>query len=348
MKIFHSPALSAILLVLAGMSCASLNLESRLDTVSRDFFNHARYIITREESKIFLELPPSSQTRFIEEFWQRRDPTPETEENEFREAYYRRIEEANRLFRGARPGWLQERGQFYILFGPPDERRTNPMGGRPIDATDDHQELTGGISAATGEKASEVWTYYNLFSSLSKPNQVELVFVDSDGTGNYVLATNLNQLIPGGIDSLLKPNIEFTHELYKEENIRSKPLLRWVVFDFDWEILKVENKAAGSNMLIRIALPYKKTIFRVDKNRLQAPLRLDIMVRDASQTTLWEHSLSDTLDISRSTLDQNPAGAWEVKVPVPRLLGKGRYFIYLRLENASGDQSVDKLLPFKM
>lgn len=348
MKKIHSLAVSAILLALAGMSCASLNLESRLDPGSKDFFNHVRYIITREESKIFLELPPSSRTRFIEEFWQRRDPTPGTEENEFREAYYQRIDEANRLFRGARPGWLQDRGQFYVLFGPPDERRTNPMGGRPIDATDDHRELTGGTSAATGEKASEVWTYYNLFSSLSKPNQVELIFVDSDGTGNYVLATNLNQLIPGGIDSLLQPNIEFTHELYKEENIRSRPLLRWVVFDFDWEILKVENKAAGSNMLIRIALPYKKTIFSVDKNRLQAALRLDIMVRDASQTTLWEHSLSNTLDISHSTLDQNPAGAWEVRVAVPRLLGKGRYLIYLRLENDSGDQSVDKLLPFKM
>jgi hypothetical protein len=101
-------------------------------------------------------------------------------------------------------------------------------------------------------------------------------------------------------------------------------------------------------MLIRIALPYKKTIFSVDKNRLQAALRLDIMVRDASQTTLWEHSLSDTLDLSHSTLEQDPAGAWEVSVPVPRLLDKGRYLLYLRLENASGGQSVDKLLPFKM
>jgi len=348
MKKSHALAAGAVLLALAGLSCASLSLESRLDAVSKDFFSHVRYIITGEESKIFLELPPSSRARFIEEFWQRRDPTPGTEENEFRESYYRRIEEANRLFRGAQPGWLSERGRFYILFGPPNERRTNPMGGRPIEATDDHRELTGGIIAATGEKASEVWTYYNLFSSLQKPSQVELVFVDSDGTGNYELATNLNQLIPGGIDSLLRPNIEFTHELYKEENVKAKPHFLWALFDFQWELLKQEDKAANSNLLIHVILPYKKIIFLKSNTRYRADLKLDIEVQDASSMILWEHTVRHTLDVIQSELDKNPDAVWEARIPVEHRLNKGNHLILMKLENESGDQFVDKLLPLKM
>ncbi|MBN2408273.1 MAG: GWxTD domain-containing protein, partial [Candidatus Aminicenantes bacterium] len=172
-------------IALAGPSCATVTGNRQMDPAGREFYSQVQYIITREESQVFLELAPSSQPRFIEEFWQRRDPTPGTERNEFREAYYRRIEEANRLFRGAKPGWLQDRGRFYVLFGPPNERRTNPMGGRPIDATTDHRELTGGLRASMGEKASEVWVYYDLISTLQKPQSLELVFVDSDATGDY-------------------------------------------------------------------------------------------------------------------------------------------------------------------
>lgn len=123
-----------LVIVLILSSCAVKRLESRLDPLSEEFYSKVRYIITKQESKIFLELPPETRADFIEDFWKRRDPIPETEVNEFREAYYNRIEEANRFFKsGGRPGWLQDRGRVYILFGPPDERQTNPMGGRPID-----------------------------------------------------------------------------------------------------------------------------------------------------------------------------------------------------------------------
>ncbi len=66
---------------------------------------------------------------FIEAFWQRRDPTPDTEENEFKEEHYRRIAYANEHFAAGIPGWKTDRGHMYIVFGPPDEIDSHPSGG---------------------------------------------------------------------------------------------------------------------------------------------------------------------------------------------------------------------------
>jgi GWxTD domain-containing protein len=117
--------------VLAASACASARLIRSLDPDSRDFFSKVRYLITIEEKREFLNLPPAERPAFIVEFWKKRDPTPDTEENEFRDDYFQRLEEANRLFGaggGGEPGWLQDRGRIYILLGPPDHRETYPRG----------------------------------------------------------------------------------------------------------------------------------------------------------------------------------------------------------------------------
>jgi GWxTD domain-containing protein len=80
------------------------------------------YVITPEERDAFLALiTDDERQKFIEQFWQRRDPTPGSEQNEFREEHYRRIAWANDQFSfGQTPGWRAIRGAFYIAFGPPD------------------------------------------------------------------------------------------------------------------------------------------------------------------------------------------------------------------------------------
>ena len=63
------------------------------------------YIISDEERKAFKQLSNDEERdQFIEAFWQRRDPTPDTEENEFKEEHYRRIEYANEHFAAGLPG----------------------------------------------------------------------------------------------------------------------------------------------------------------------------------------------------------------------------------------------------
>src|SRR5437667_2003669 len=96
-----------------------------------------RWIITDEERAAFKQLSNDEERdQFIEAFWQRRDPTPDTVENEFKEEHYRRIAYANEHFPAGIPGWKTDRGQMYIKFGPADEIESHPSGGsyeRPIE-----------------------------------------------------------------------------------------------------------------------------------------------------------------------------------------------------------------------
>jgi GWxTD domain-containing protein len=96
-----------------------------------------RWIITDQEKSAFMQLSNDEERdQFIEAFWQRRDPTPDTEENEFKEEHYRRIAYANEHFAAGIPGWKTDRGRMYIVFGPPDEIDSHPSGGtyeRPME-----------------------------------------------------------------------------------------------------------------------------------------------------------------------------------------------------------------------
>ena len=77
------------------------------------------WIITDEERAAFKQLSNDEERdNFIEAFWQRRDPTPDTEENEFKEEHYRRIAYANEHFAAGIPGWKTDRGRIYIMYGP--------------------------------------------------------------------------------------------------------------------------------------------------------------------------------------------------------------------------------------
>ncbi len=331
-------------------ACAVKKLESRLDPVSEEFYSKVRYIITDEEAKIFLELPPEKRPEFIQDFWKRRDPTPETEENEFKEAYFRRIEEANRLFKGGgRPGWLQDRGRIYILFGPPDERQTNPMGGRPIDAYVDPSQMTESRRVATGEKPTEIWVYRDLFSSLQRPQVVRLVFVDTHGTGDYKLTTNLDEILPGtmGIETEFAPNLAFAHELRKEEAERANFHFQRALFNFSWEFTKRKDRELGSNLLIHISIPYDKFLFAHVENRLKAQLEIEILIKK-EETVIWQFKDNYDLNFREDALEQFRGENWELEIPVTEWLNKGDYSVYIRLQNLTGDQEIEKLLPLDM
>jgi GWxTD domain-containing protein len=95
------------------------------------------WIITDQERAAFKQLSNDEERdNFIEAFWQRRDPTPDTEENEYKEEHYRRIAYANEHYAAGIPGWKSDRGRIYIMYGPPDENESHPSGGtyeRPME-----------------------------------------------------------------------------------------------------------------------------------------------------------------------------------------------------------------------
>jgi len=113
-------------------------LRKELETPYKKWLNEdVLYIITDEEKQAWKRLATDEEReQFIEQFWLRRDPTPDTAENEFKEEHYRRIAYANERFASGIPGWKADRGRIYITFGPPDENESHPSGGsyeRPIE-----------------------------------------------------------------------------------------------------------------------------------------------------------------------------------------------------------------------
>src|SRR5580700_201737 len=89
-----------------------------------------RWIITDQELEAFKHLSNDEERdTFIENFWLRRNPNPDSPDNEFREEHYRRIQYANDHYAAGKPGWKTDRGHIYIAFGAPDAIESHPSGG---------------------------------------------------------------------------------------------------------------------------------------------------------------------------------------------------------------------------
>jgi GWxTD domain-containing protein len=119
-----------------------------------------RYVATEEELDEMDRLRTSEErTAFWEEFWRRRDPSPDTADNEARDEFYKRVQYANQHFGAGTPGWRTDMGHVYIRFGQPDEVVRNPF------------RFEG--------PPEEIWYYYR--------ERLTFFFVDQDGFGRYEL-----------------------------------------------------------------------------------------------------------------------------------------------------------------
>jgi GWxTD domain-containing protein len=134
------------------------------------------WIISDEEAKAFKNLSNDEERdAFIEQFWLRRNPDPDSPENEFREEHYRRIAYANEHFAAGKPGWKTDRGRIYISWGPPDSIESHPSGGMYVRPTEE-----GGGETSTFP--FETW-HYRYLEGIGE--NVDLEFVDSCQCGDY-------------------------------------------------------------------------------------------------------------------------------------------------------------------
>jgi len=168
-------------------------LKEELETPYKKWLDEdVIYIISPEERHSFLHLATNEEReQFIEAFWQRRNPDPDSPENTFKEEHYRRIAYTNEHFASGIPGWKTDRGRIYIMWGPPDEIDAHPTGGnwdRPSDQ--------GGGSTTT--YPYEDWRYRHLEGEGLGEN-VELEFVDPTSTGEYHITMD-----PSEKDALLR------------------------------------------------------------------------------------------------------------------------------------------------
>jgi GWxTD domain-containing protein len=162
-----------------------------------------QYIITGEERAAWKRLKTDEEReQFIEQFWLRRDPTPDTIDNEYKDEHYERIAYANEHFASGIPGWKTDRGRIYIMYGKPDEIESHPSGGtydRPI-------EEGGGT---TSTFPFETWRYRYIEGI---GNEVILEFVDPSMSGEYHMTID-----PSEKDALLHvpgAGLTFDEEFY--------------------------------------------------------------------------------------------------------------------------------------
>ena len=127
--------------------------------------SYLRYAGTATQLDSLRAAPPGERARLLHAFWKKRDPNPETPENEFFERYFSRIQDANDRFAGAMgPGWLTDRGEVYVTLGPPDE-------------------VTRHLDTRQGSGQAQVWLYNE-----SLGFELRLVFTDVTGTGQLILS----------------------------------------------------------------------------------------------------------------------------------------------------------------
>ncbi len=161
------------------------NFSKEVNKVYQNWINNdVPYIITDQEKKAFKALKTDEEREnFIENFWRRRDPNPDTEENEFREEYYERIAYANEHYASGIPGWKTDRGRTYIAWGKPDGVESHPTGG-----SYDRPSYEGGGNTTT--YPFETWFYRHLDNV---GDGIEIEFVDPTGTGEYRIARSPNE-----------------------------------------------------------------------------------------------------------------------------------------------------------
>jgi GWxTD domain-containing protein len=141
-------------------------------------------IITPAERAAFEKLKTNAEReQFIHIFWDHRDPTPDTEENEYRGAYYERLAYANEHFASGKPGWMTDRGRIYIKFGKPDDIEAHPAGGP-------YERMPYEGNGTTTTYPFEKW-FYRFIPGVR--SGVEIEFVDPSGSGEYRIARDFSE-----------------------------------------------------------------------------------------------------------------------------------------------------------
>ena len=185
LTVFFAASPTAVSAALPAAVSSSVQKAGDLDPRHKEWLGIVAPIITRGEREVFFKLKTQAERdRFIDLFWKRRDPYPDTRENEFFQDYMKRVRYADLHFGRGTPkkGHETERGRIYLSLGPPLERQ--------IYAT--HSTLW----------PLELW-YYQGEQEYGLPAYFYLIFFQPDSLGEYRLYSPETD----GPTSLVIPNM---------------------------------------------------------------------------------------------------------------------------------------------
>jgi GWxTD domain-containing protein len=306
-------------------SCQVNKAEKNLDPESSEFMSQVRYIITPGEYDQFINLPAQEREKFIENFWKRRDPDPETEENEFKEFYFARLAESREFFSRGAGGYLTDRGMIYVLFGPPDYVYHSKAS---------MYDQAGGVR--------EQWYYYLL---LDKYYNVEINFIDRMGTsgfsGPHGFSSGTFELDRGGFsifpliqeakERFLAPGRQFKHSKY---TIRIKKLDK-------------EDAGEGVKLSIQIEVPYKDIWFSKAEDKMKATFSVSAEILDDSKNKIWEHEQDYSLTVTEKEVQELLKVKKDYVIEIPAKLEKGKYSLQISITD-SNEEEEKRVLPLKI
>jgi GWxTD domain-containing protein len=302
-------------------------LEKELPTPYKQWLNEdVVYIITGEERAAFLRLQTNEEReQFIEQFWLRRDPTPDTPENEFKEEHYRRIAYANEHFASGIPGWKTDRGRIYIIWGKPDEIESHPTGG-----TYERPEEEGGGTTAT--YPFEQWTYRHMDGI---GDNVMLEFVDPTMTGEYHLSSDpgekdaLAHVPDAGLSDLEQMGLSSKADRFTRTDGSTAPLPMGAEPESDEEFNRIERFAnvmapppvkftdlqeVVTSRIVRneIKFNYRFDFMRITEDTVLVPITVEIPNRQLSfQEKDGVHTATLNLFARITTLTERPVQTFE-------------------------------------
>jgi GWxTD domain-containing protein len=327
------------------MSCASYEIvEAPIDQNSEKFLDLIRYIVTPQEERIFREMPPEDRHEFVAEFWKRRDPDPETAENEFRDVYYTRIARANKAFRAGIPGWMTDRGRIYVLLGPPTDVIKKSMGDATLDLNKGLRELSTDMleQGTRTERPTQIWVYNQYPDYFSGP--LRLVFVDYYGTGDYKLNTDVSVRPFNLVTHIMSdPDmIQFQTIGGIEEDESSPRVLPFLEYSKALGPLKKEGKDIYTIDCF-FEIPLGTLQFRKENSGYVFDVELSVMVQNIETNSSFQQKkeVKKTLSLEDLRTDLKDRRSLSEVISVP--LEKGANNIYFSLRDNIRQKRLRKL-----
>jgi GWxTD domain-containing protein len=330
------------------------------------------WIITDEERAAFKQLSNDEERdNFIEAFWQRRDPTPDTEENEYKEEHYQRIAYANEHFAAGVPGWKTDRGRIYIVFGKPDEIDSHPSGGsyeRPMEEgggqtstfpfEDWRYRYIDGIGQEVIMEFVDTCMCGEFHMTLDRSEKDALLMTPNAGLTLYEqmgMTNKAQRFNNGGLERLgsgpqssmqqtkefdrleqfaklqAAPKVKFTD---LEEAVNSKVILNPMPFDVRADFVKVTS----DTVLVPVTIQLKnRDITFVNKDGIQRGT-VNIFGRLTTLTGKIVQTFEDTVqvDVPAELLPRTAENASVYWKALP--LRPGRYKLNIAVKDVNGDR----------
>lgn len=209
--------------IVAGSASAQLSAQYR------DWANGpAKWIMTADETAKWKQVRNDSDAKaFVDLFWARRDPSPGTPANEFRDEFDRRVATADAQFGQARKkGSMTDRGRIFIVLGAPyTVQRMNPEGQGTVQAP----SLGEARDTIQNYSPRQIWTWEQARTNidLGQP-KAEIVFVDQYASNDWTLErqarTPVDDLLKRAVASNIKePNLTSAPD-YSAQTAQAKPV----------------------------------------------------------------------------------------------------------------------------